>query len=101
MRRRVTIAMAEAAGVEVAVVYHSNQKTAERLAGRLRKVGVAATATSGNDHAEVVLHRREPTVQAIGISNPTGPCPACKTYFGNTQDGFANLYWDNDAWIKP
>ena len=100
MRRKVTIAVSVVAGMEVAVVYHVVLKTAERLAGRLRKAGVAATATSGDDHAEVELHKREPAVQAIGISNPGGPCNACGAYFGSTPTGFANVYWDSDGWIK-
>ena len=72
---------------------------AERLAGRLRKVGIVATATSGSVHAEIALYEREPGAKAIGISNPKGPCPACKTYFGNTPNGFANVYWDTEGWI--
>ncbi len=100
-RVRVTIAVGNLDGILVAVVYHPRLRTAERIAGRLRKVGVAATATSGDDHAETVLYQREPGVNAIGISNSGGPCPACRAYFGNVPSGFANVYWDDDAWLFP
>ncbi len=100
-RKWVTIAVAIIADVEVAVVYHRHQHTADRIAGRLRKLGVAATGTSGNDHAEVVLHQREPGVPVMGISNPKGPCPACKAYFGNLPSGFGDVYWDTQSWIPP
>jgi hypothetical protein len=98
--RNVTIAVGEVAGLQVAVVYHPIQQKAERLAGKLRKGGVAATATSGDDHAEVALYQREPNVPVIGLSNPKGPCPACRKFFGNTPNGFANVYWDTDGWIR-
>jgi len=98
-RKKVTIALCEIADLEVAVVYHVNQSTADRIAGRLRKAGVAATGTSGDDHAEMVLHRRELAVQVIAITNKYGPCDACEVYFGNTPDGFTNVYWDNTTWI--
>ncbi|MBI3821542.1 MAG: hypothetical protein HY289_02560 [Planctomycetes bacterium] len=100
-RRRVTIAVCEIDGLEVAIVYHRNQKSADRIAGKLRKAGVAATGTSRHDHAEVVLFENEPAVNVIGISNIDGPCPACEKYFGNTPAGFANVYWDNDKWVYP
>lgn len=98
-RRKATIAICELAGLEVAVVFHVSQHTADRIAGRLRKAGVAATGTSGDDHAEMVLHQREPGVQVMGISNKGGPCSACETYFGNDPNGFANVYWDSTAWV--
>ena len=43
-RRRVTIAVSEVDGLEVAVVYHPNQQTADRIAGRLRKMGAPQLA---------------------------------------------------------
>lgn len=98
-RRKVTIALCEIADLEVAVVYHVNQSTADRIAGRLRKAGVAATGTSGDDHAEMVLHRQESVVKVIAITNKAGPCGACEIYFGNTLDGFSNVYWDNTTWV--
>lgn len=97
----VTIALCEIDGAEVAVVYHVDRKKADRIAGKLRKAGVAASSTSGDDHAEMVLHQREPKVKVIGISNSGGSCPACEKYFGNTPDGFANVYWDSTAWLSP
>lgn len=98
--RKVTIAFAEVGGTKTAVVFHPKQKTAERLAGRLRKAGVAATGTSGDLHAEIALFEREPKVNAIGISNPKGPCSACQRYFANSPSGFANVYWDKDGWVR-
>jgi hypothetical protein len=92
MMNNVTIAVCEVDGLEVAVVYHPNQQKAERLAGKIRKGGVAATATSGDEHAEVALYKREPGIRVIGLSNPKGACPACKRFFGETSDGFANVY---------
>jgi hypothetical protein len=100
MMNSVTIAVCEAEGLKVAVVYHPNQQKAERLAGMVRKGGVAATATSRNEHAEVALYKREPATRVIGLSNPKGPCPACKRFFGETPTGFANVYWDTDGWIR-
>ena len=100
-RDYVTIAITEVHGIEVAVVYHIDPKKADRIAGRMRKAGVAASSTSGKDHAETALHQREPTVRVIGISNPGGPCPACESYFENTPDGFANVYWDSTGWVRP
>lgn len=100
-RRFVTIAVSESDGLEVAVVYHIKQQTADRIAGVLRKAGVAATGTSGDEHAEKVLHEKEANLIAIGISNIGGPCPACEQYFDETPTGFANVYWDNRTWIYP
>ena len=100
-RRGVTIAVSEVDGLEVAMVYHRDLKTAERIAGKLRKVGVAAKGTSGDQHAEIALFEAEPGISAIGISNINGPCPACERYFGETPSGFANVYWDDDTWIFP
>ena len=99
-RDYVTIAVGEVNEIEVAVVFHTDPKTAERIAGRLRKAGISATSTSGNDHAETMLHEREPEALVIAISNADGPCSACKKYFGEAVDGFANLYWGSGEWIK-
>jgi hypothetical protein len=96
----VTIAIGEIEGLEVAVVYHPKLQKAERLAGKLRKAGVSATGSSGDEHAEIALYQREPRLTVIGLSNPKGPCPACKTYFGNTPTGFANVYWDTEGWVR-
>jgi hypothetical protein len=99
-RKHATIALAESGGLEVAVVFHRNQRTADRIAARLRKAGVAATG-SASCHAEIALFEKEPGITVIGISNARGPCPACKQYFGNLPNGFANVYWDDSRWIFP
>jgi hypothetical protein len=99
-REFVTIAVGDVDGTVIAVVYHVKRVPADRIAGRMRKAGLVASSTSGDEHAETVLHGREPTVRAVGISNSRGPCPRCKQYFGETIDGFANVYWDSSAWIE-
>jgi hypothetical protein len=100
-RKFVTIAVGAVDNMLVAVVYHPKLRTAERMAGRLREVGLAATATSGTDHAEAVLYQREAGITAIGISNASGPCPACRAFFANVPSGFAHVYWDDEAWLFP
>lgn len=99
-RNRVTIALGQVDNVELAVVYHTDLKKADRIAGKLNKIGVAANGTSGEDHAEMALYCQNPSVRAIGISNPYGPCPGCQRFFENTPYSFANLYWDSEGWVE-
>jgi hypothetical protein len=97
-RGNVTIAVSridyKGTQIEVAMVWHPDLRTADRIAGRLRKAGVDARGTTGDLHAEVALDQVAPG-RTIGLSNPKGPCFACRRHFGSS----APVYWDDEAWI--
>src|SRR5262249_42231000 len=84
-----TVAVTHVDGVEVVVLYANKGNGQHQLTqgeinafkNGVRAQGGAVHHTSGDVHAEQLLHSREPAAPAIGVSNKKGPCDRCGEYF--------------------
>jgi hypothetical protein len=101
-RPGVTVAVTEVDGTEVVTLYANvgntgdlvPQRVINAFRTRVREAGSVYERASGNVHAEQLSHMTnvERGARAIGISNPSGPCPrTCDRYF--TQVEWYNVYW--------
>ena len=75
-----------------------NAKTAVRQ--QAASLGYAYLTAGGTDHAEIAIYKAFGTngtgfgnIRYIGISNPSGPCSSCQSYFAG--NAYVTISWLN------